>query len=486
MRGLNSTARVFLVVAAVGAWFLFTLRAGHDWGDDFSLYIREAHNLAEGRPYGDTGYIQNPANPVGPLTAPPVFPLLLAPIFLGFGLNLTAMKALTVACFLGSLLVMFRLFREELPEWWAVALIAILGFNPLFWTFKDQVLSDFPFLFFAYAALSLASRAASSRPGSRRSTVAALGAGIVCYLAYGTRGVGAVLMPALVVTDLCRHRRVTRATGLMLVTCLAFAWLQTVSWHSDRSDALQFSISLKRMTADAWFYTKELRDFWRNGYSGIIMRGLFLAMNGFAIFGLCSTLRRGISRYHVFSLLYLAVILSWPNYQGIRYLFPVIPIYLLYALAGLRALPLWRDEAARTRALRLLMGVIAVSYAGRYTTLEYGPLREGIARPEAVELFDDIKRRTPPDAVVVFAKPRALSLFTGRRAAPYHWTEGDEGLLRYMGEIGAGYAITGPVFYWDTEFFRPFLERHPTRFQPVYANATFTMYRIAPAPPPAP
>jgi hypothetical protein len=67
---------------AVGLFFVLTIRPGHVWGDDFSMYIRQAMNLADGTSYQDTGYLYNPiTSGVGPRTYPPVFPLLLAPIY---------------------------------------------------------------------------------------------------------------------------------------------------------------------------------------------------------------------------------------------------------------------------------------------------------------------------------------------------------------------------------------------------------------------
>ena len=41
-------------------FYLATIREGHDWGDDFSMYIRHAQNIAHGEPYAETGYIYNP------------------------------------------------------------------------------------------------------------------------------------------------------------------------------------------------------------------------------------------------------------------------------------------------------------------------------------------------------------------------------------------------------------------------------------------
>ena len=58
-----SSKTASLCALPIGMFYLATIRDGHDWGDDFSMYIRHAQNLARGEPYAETGYIYNPQNP---------------------------------------------------------------------------------------------------------------------------------------------------------------------------------------------------------------------------------------------------------------------------------------------------------------------------------------------------------------------------------------------------------------------------------------
>src|SRR5437764_14116565 len=103
-------------VLLVGALHLLTLRPGHEWGDDFSLYLAHARNLAEGRPYEDTGYVYNPYFPsLSPRTYPPVFPLLLAPVYAAFGMDLMLMKAYVVLLFTAFMGVLALVLRRHLP-----------------------------------------------------------------------------------------------------------------------------------------------------------------------------------------------------------------------------------------------------------------------------------------------------------------------------------------------------------------------------------
>jgi hypothetical protein len=151
---------LLLVLLSVGAFFLTTMRPGQQWGDDFGLYILHAKNIAEGLDYRQTGYIYNPSLPlIGPQTYPPVFPMLLVPVYKFWGVNFTAMKVELILVFILSLFVIFLAFRDHLPWPYLLALIAVVGFNPYFWQFKDEILSDFPFLLLTYLSLYLIDRA---------------------------------------------------------------------------------------------------------------------------------------------------------------------------------------------------------------------------------------------------------------------------------------------------------------------------------------
>ena len=94
---------VWILILIIGLFYLLTIREGHNWGDDFSMYIQHAKNIAEEKPYSITAYIYNPADPVGPQTYPPIFPFLLVPVYLVSGLDFQAMKLIPIALFLLSL-----------------------------------------------------------------------------------------------------------------------------------------------------------------------------------------------------------------------------------------------------------------------------------------------------------------------------------------------------------------------------------------------
>jgi hypothetical protein len=484
IRLLGRSYAAILCALLIGMFFLATIREGHDWGDDFSLYIRHAQNLARGEPYTETGYIYNPQNPVvGPRLYPPGFPLLLAPVVGMFGLDLRPMKILVLGFFVGSLLVMVPLFRNVLPTRYVTALVLIVGFNPFFWELKDHVLSDVPFLFFALLSLHLFTQA--DAPGAsrgRRATLALL-SGVTAYAAYATRTLALTLIPCFIAYDLLRYRKIGTKATLATAVVVGLAGVQHLVWFHDASyfDQVSNPIAAARQNVPA--YLQALADLWENGYSNSARRIAFLAAGGLAAFGYLKSIRARVSVFHLFPPLYLAPVILWPSYQGMRLLIPVVPFYFCYCLLGVRRMDAAAERRWGLRSPVLVLFLVAalVSYAGRYSTLQFGPLPEGIAKRESRELFEFVMAGTDPGDVLVFSRPRALALLTGRRVSGGYSPADPCGLWEYMREIGASYVITGPEgdpFNGDAVYLRRFVSQFRDDLRRVMANRDLAVYRI--------
>jgi hypothetical protein len=476
---------VLPVVLSIGAFYLLTLRQGHAWGDDFSMYIHHAKNLAEGAPYGQTGYIYNPyihlytsyQAQIGPQTYPPIVPLLLTPIYYFWGMNLNAFKIGLILTFILALVVIAQAFKGYLSPPWLAALVFILGFNPFFWQFKDNIVSDLPFLFFIYLGLFLIHRAYESR--ETRGKLDALLIALSIYLAYGTRSIGLLLIPCLVMYDFIKNRKVTAFA--IQVVCFAgvFILLQNLLLHSDSSYADHLGFGIGIITHHLKEYPKALSEFWVNGYNKPLRFGLFAFVSILSIAGYFLSLRRRIGCYEIFFAIYLAAILVLPIYDGIRFLLPVIPLYLLYALVGIRGI-FSGGERAGGLVFAALMAAIVITYLGQYTKLEFGPIREGIIKSEAQQFFEYVKGGTSKNDTFVFRKPRALALFTGRNASAWHQPADDQNLWDYFRKINATFLVLGPsgIEPGDQEYISRFIGRNGDRLEKTYSNMDFEVYRI--------
>jgi len=443
------------------------------------MYIHHAKNIAEGIDYKDTGYIYNPFYPhLAPKTYPPVFPLLLSPVYKCFGLNLAAMKIEIILIFLASLLILFLAFRNELPFQYLVAMIAIIGFNPYFWDFKDNVLSDIPFLLFTCLSLLFVQRAYQADRSRRSGLLYAIAVGLLVCLSYGTRSLGIVLIPCVVIYDIIKCRRPAQFSIVVTLIFGLYVLLQTMFLHSDRSYFKVFAISPEVILYKVFLDTRPLSVLWDNGYSSVLRSTLFLIVCVLAIIGYVKRIKGGVTVFEIFLPLYLIPVIVVPIAYGTRYLIPVIPLYVFYALVGVKKLSFFEREKLERPVFIILIAAIFVSYGGKYLKTDYGPIAEGVGKRESIELFDYIKENTAKEDIFIFRKPRVLALFAGRRTSAYHLPQDDKELWGYFREINAAYIIIGRPFLEDWKYLRFFVEKYKNSLQEVYSNADFIVYKI--------
>ncbi len=470
---------VLVLIAVIGAFYLSTVRPGQGWDDDFAMYVHEAKNIALGLDYSQTGYIyQREYARLGPRTYPPGFPLLLAGVYRVFGLNLTAMKAEMVVFFLASLLAIAFTFQPDLSTKQLLALVAMIGFSPYFWSFKDQIVSDIPFLLLAYLALFLIHRYEQGRFNADSS--AAL-AGFAMWAAYSTRTVGICLLAALWLRDAVRLRKLSRFSIIATLVFVPGAALETFFARAESSYLDQFA-SAPAFFAHAIGYFKSFSVLWDNGYSSAVRLFAFGLLSGLALIGLVARLRNRVEIFETFAVAYMGILLLWPPAAD-RFLIPLFPIYMFYVLIGLQEAVIWAKPVQQRAAAALVAIVVCLSYAGKYSKMDYGPLN-GVEDAQARALFDFVGSKTKPNDRFIFRRPRALALFAGRSSATYYWMNSDQDVWKNFCDVRATHIIAGfldnvtPPVGAPPGFLTDFVKEHSEDLREVYSNPNFTVYRI--------
>lgn len=472
---------ILALLLAVGIFHAATVRQGHIWSDDFAMYVHHAQNIVEGRPYADTGYLYNPSIPVyGPRFYPPVFPFLLAPVYRIFGLNLIPMKLEQVLFLLLALIAVYAYWKRDLGLGYTLALIAILGFDPEFWVAKDNVLSDIPFLFFFYLTALLVRNASRDSVGWRRWSAVI---GVATYLAIATRAAGIALLVGLVIYDVIRLRRITRATTVSVLVCVALLMLQRHILDVGNSGYLLQAPTLGTIARNAAAYTRVLASFWvgssPNSFSYVVL-GLVITL---ALAGLTVEPKSGFTFVEAVLVPYLAIIILWPFPAGVRMVFPVVPWIGYLAIYGFekvaRKLPP-RYSAAAAPTLVLL---IAICYVQSYRKFSFGPILQTTGLAEFNQVCEIVRVRTMPQDAIIYFRARALSLYTGRPASSYNYLGNDAELWGWAGHIDAKYLITTDNFDAEGGFLLRFAQRNAQNLDLVYENAGFRLYQIRSFPP---
>src|SRR5260370_12091737 len=455
---------VLLLILFTAALDLGSLRAGHSWGDDFAMYLHHAKNLAEGVPYTATGYIYNPeCADVGPRAYPPMTAILYAPVYRMFGLDLQAFKIEGLLCLLIALVPIYLVCRQELPIPWAVAVSAAFSFNQFVWSFRDRLGSELPFVLFFWLTIYTYMRVGGS--------AGALATALFIALCYATRTIGIVLLPAIVLYELIMFRRVT--ARVVIIGCASVVLIGTLGLFFLGSGSYMDQLHITGSTI-----VENVRVYIYSEYHDLFFTPdskLLAAITGlcFGVLSLIGYVRHVQTRFSVLDVIvpvYTVTIILWPTEHDLRFFLPLIPIGLLYCFSMLHSF----NRTRRRIVLAPFAALLLCSAADAYSLQDRGAIKEGWEDPHYREVDAWIVKSTPPDAVFLAAKPRLLSLLTGRPASPYQ----DAGLLDYSRRIGVRYVLVNQSNKRDQEVLLPLVEKSADQFRLRFDNKHFRLYEL--------
>ncbi|PQO38701.1 hypothetical protein C5Y96_02125 [Blastopirellula marina] len=421
VHGWTSLQKYLFAALLVGT-FLFQLallRAGHDWGGDFAQYLSHARNLATLESYADTGYVYNPdAAVIGPRAYPPLFPLFLAPIYAVFGVNYTAFRVAILVLFVATVAISTILFARRLSPWASLCFAGLLGTCPIFWDFHLSILSEHLFMLWWMLTFYVYQRYRGDPEKPSEHFGPAIVTGLLIYLAIGTRTVGIVLPPALLLTEVILYRRLTRYVVVSITAAIVFYAFQKFAFPIGGSGYLdQLSeINVRTLASNLFADSVSFLYFWKNGYAKWLTAatGFFLGL--IAITGFCKESWPRPQLLAIASVFYFVLIVVWPGANGIRMTWPLLPGFLFWLLYALENVP--ASESWRKVCLTGFVVFTLACYVGEYSASEYG-LLDGPETPAAQELFAEVNERVDPEEMCLFFKPRVLAFYTRRNSIGY-------------------------------------------------------------------
>ncbi|MDO9316065.1 MAG: glycosyltransferase family 39 protein [Burkholderiaceae bacterium] len=497
---LQSTRRsewltLAVLVGAIVVLHLTQLRPGHDWGDDYAMYLSHALNLLSGKPYADTGFLPNPWAVPGPPTYPPVYPLMITPVVAVWGLDLQPLKVFGIAMLGASLAMSYALWRPRLGVKPALCLVALLGLSPFFVGFRNEVRPDTLFMFLFLATLWLGDRwAGHAHPWSARTLWRGLALGVVAYLAYGTRSLGLVLLPALWLVDLWRLRRPTPVVIAATLVCAVLVILQSAWLHTDAGYAGNLTLDAHTLRYNLLHYVTSLSVLWTNALPSPwdfgLRAALFVSTLVLASVGYIASLRRGIGVLEVVPWLYFVpLVIYWVGTMiQQRYLLPLFPLFLYYAWVGGEVIRRLLSPRVGTTALALLVAAIAVAYGSGHAAASRTEIRPGTGDAESREVYAWLRDRTPVDAVILVGRARAIALNTQRVSVSPFGFRTDEALWGLIAEHRVTHVVVGlgplakEMDYEHPDDLARFAAANVTQLQPVFRNAAFEIHAVT-APP---
>lgn len=493
-----------------------THQVGHDWGDDFALYIRQALGIVEGNPAEITAdnrfsLAASSWDTFSPDVYPWGWPLLMAPVVVFTDVDYGALKVLVMAFWCAALVFWHMIVRERAGQVTAWALMILLGVSWPFVVWTNSVVSDIPYLGCAFGVLWWCDRCRRRQAWATGPLTSLVALGLLLALCFNIRREGLALVAAVGALNLvqllgdkrsrtlepARWDRMLLVLGTFLAASAAFQILlpSVVSPSYPGTGLANIPLRLE------WYRDIVAQQFGLMAASDDrptllgstpLALGVMTAVLVLAAVGLVARLvlsPRTDLPLAVFAGAHAFVVGIAPFQEG-RYLFPIVPVVLYFAaVAPASVVALARQSRTQPQtdrapwwpvaAATALVAVLAVSsfvktwdWGNRATALrDSGQVQWGPEHPDAVEMFSAVGAVTRPDDVVAFFRSRAMTMATERSALQ----SGDiETIVAnadwYAMERGSTYSQ--PLVSEDEAILLG-LER-------VWSNGSFVLYRVPP------
>ena len=411
------------VVAIFGLFLMiniYTLNDGHNWGDDFAQYIQHSINLLGHQPYASNIALDTWVVP------PPGFPLLLSPLIYVFGLNFKILKFLNVLLWAISAFAAYDLVLKRLGLFWARMVFVWFLTSPSFFFFKQNVLSDIPFMCFVLLSLW----AFMKYEECQHKALGALSRGFlllsIIFMSYSLliRWAGISLLAAVIIYFLAVKKDWKRPVGFILGAAVSWA----IALHSGSSVGGYFNKTT--VTFQVWFlaclnniayvFQIILGFFISDKISlykmvtpaadismTIIFGMLILGLTGYFIYRLY---QKKISFMGCFTYCYLMGVICCPFHGGTRYVLPIVIPVAVYVIMLIR--PVSQKLAAFIFVFLILLNIYAIASDFKFND-------DDIYQKQSLEMERWVGINIKPGEFYMFYKPRALGLLTHRLGATF-------------------------------------------------------------------
>lgn len=409
-----------VIVCLLPLLFL-NIKSSHDWGDDFAQYLLEAKNISGGDPINKSGFVENANYILGPNCYPPGLPLIIA---------LTSNDISWLNVLMSFFLLCIGYFSFLLLNKWfhfspALILSLVIVYNPLCLSFKNEVLSDLPFaalvmLFFVLYLSDI-----------KKKWMLIL-CGLVLAYAVNTRYVGWILFLALLaeigfklaVKYVKNHKKdktyLIQQTWI-LISFMVFHALfylifpQKITYY-DNPKVISF---FERISVNANYNYAVLKYFFSCFDEGFLNYVVSYGIVFTSLVGVLLFVFKPDSRKPEILLFFLlgyvaSILIHQYSDTGFRLLIPIIPLILFfatYALFIVLVIIPYKQYIVFSLGLLVLFCYKQNAAKVLFSKNEIpGPYSK-----EANETFGFIEKNIGKNESILFAKPRALTYFTGRK-----------------------------------------------------------------------
>ncbi len=486
---------LFLVLLSVPLFFL-NIHDGHSsGGDDYAQYIKEAQNIATGRPYYRSNYVFNKYNNCySPPQYPPGFPLLLAPVVKMWGIAIRPMCYFNTVILAGLLLCFYAYFRKRMSALAAILLALLIGYSGCMVDIKQSVLSDLPSLLFVM--LYLVARSAETFSWKRTillilfATMAILIRTQSVLLLFGE----GIYVCLYVLKEWRRSKKFSikllrRPPSLLVIagTVVSIALLNRTLIYCPTSatgfymDFLGITLQKGLLTIvrdNVNFLLTSVSNLFHYDTDNSIRTAIVTVMENaglvFCALGFIICVRRRLCFDDIFFVLVCGLVLYYPIHDS-RYFFPVIAIVYYYCYTALEAV-LPAVTKVRRRYVGFALVAIYIIAGFRYLKSTTVPPAGYVPESKDRQAFTYLINHVNDSDIIICARPRLITLYTNKRCMIHAWQYDMATNRKIFDEVHAKYLLLVSGFV--DEYYKTYLHD----FQPPVDSAViapgYTLYTL--------
>jgi cytochrome c oxidase subunit 4 len=442
-------------------WAYSQLTEGHNWGDDFGLYLQLADNIRHGRPYNELNTL---------IQVPPGFPMLLAAWKSAFGKSFVALKSMNIAAWVAAAWIACIFARRTLGRLAASCILIAHFLLPAYYYQQQNVLSDLAFAAFVNLLLLRSFLFLSSlrKPGDMSAlSFVSVPATLFCALLIRPAGlpfVGALLAASAFDAWRCRRDRksVLLAVGMAVAvaaTCGVYVMAFGASAGAHLTNAVGStggSIVSLIAAATHLLHTRALEELTNLGvlFTWYPERGsIGILLFASILVGVVAylTLTRDFVA-PLFLATYVGFILLIPWQQGYRYLLPLVSVILIFIISPAAWLAGFaRGVASWWRAVPIALAAACLVFVSAVMVRGLGAIRgvndDETSDPRTGALIAWLRENTKPGDELCSFKPRAVMYFA-HRSTCFLANDMNQEIGSWLRAEGASYAvlITRPAY----------------------------------------
>ena len=464
--GTRAHIAALVIVAVVVIVCRYNQHAGHDYGDDFSLYIRQAKALTNGQisaviRQNEFTVTHSSWHSFSPTIYPWGFPLMLAPLYVVWGIDYGVFKLLEAVLFGGALLLLYSIVTKRVGRIGGIVIMTTIGASVAYVSWTDSVLSDIPYLLIVYLTLWLLDRVRTRQQFDGQRLWPLIVVGVAAGYGFSTRREGAALIAAVVAAQAAwllgrwwrrdRKQPFTVRWSRLVVPVLSFVAFVGVMRVVLPSPLLEHvdHTGLGQIRANLQAYGFSLAEqiglkdpgrafpgasLWGFAGSAAVAKAIFVLFLTFSAIGIVLRLATAFAEdIALFTYLVAATfIIGIAPFRDSRYIFSLTPLLVYFAYQGIATIPtaarslLAHPDHIRTYvAAPIATAAIVLLLVGngtdtwhktefRYDNGTY--TLPGAAEPSWQQLFTEVRITTKPTDVIAFFRARTMVLYTDRDA----------------------------------------------------------------------